>query len=85
MDSERRWLFVATNYPLDEDLTEAANNLPPEANAAIVYPNKSVEADYNVVSFLFACICMPSVSVKFAEQSQAFLLTSSSFIGTVKC
>nr|QHA94735.1 ionotropic receptor 93a-3 [Pardosa pseudoannulata] len=44
LDNERLWLFVTSKFPVEDDLTVAANNLPPEANAAIIYPTTTLNA-----------------------------------------
>ncbi|CAL1292892.1 unnamed protein product [Larinioides sclopetarius] len=41
LDSDRQWLYVATEHLVDDDVRIAANNLPPEANVALVYPKSS--------------------------------------------
>lgn len=50
LDDERKWLFITSDSPLEEDLTEAAGNFPPEANAVLVYPKVAVPPDYQIVS-----------------------------------
>ncbi|GFT87627.1 ionotropic receptor 93a [Nephila pilipes] len=49
LDGERLWFFISTRPLVDSEVTIAANNLPPEANVALVYPDKPTNPQENCI------------------------------------
>ncbi|GFX39551.1 ionotropic receptor 93a [Trichonephila clavipes] len=55
LDGDRLWLYIATRNIVDSEVVIAANSLPPEANVALVYPDKPTNPEEDcVVRYLCA-------------------------------
>ncbi|GFR06280.1 ionotropic receptor 93a [Trichonephila clavata] len=49
LDGDRLWLYIATRNLVDSEVVIAANSLPPEANVALVYPDKPTNPEESCV------------------------------------
>ncbi|XP_035221212.1 ionotropic receptor 93a-like isoform X2 [Stegodyphus dumicola] len=66
MDGERYWLLVTPETIREDDLVSTANNLPSEANVAIVYPKKKENKEKDCIGPLG---CQVSVILKAYAKS----------------